>query len=286
MSIRIYLSIITIFLSIPAFSQTTKRVLFLGNSYTNVNNLPQMVATVALSTNDILIFDSNTPGGYTLKGHSTDATSLAKIKAGNWDFVVLQDQSQLPSFPINQVKADVFPYAKSLDNVINTYNSCSETIFYMTWGKKNGDASNCSYWPPVCSYEGMDSLLHLRYMMMADTNNAIVSPVGAVWKYLRQNYPQIELYQADESHPSLAGSYAAACSFYTTIFRKNPELITNDYTLSAADAAIIRSAVKTIVYDHLLDWHVGEYDPIADFGYNTSINQTVTFNNQLKFRSC
>jgi PKD repeat protein len=269
--------------SIVTGQTLTKRALFLGNSYTNANNLPQMVADVASSTGDTLLFDSNTPGGYTLQGHTTNQESLAKIASGNWDYVVLQEQSQLPSFPISQVETEVFPYARILDSMINAVNPCAETVFYMTWGRKNGDASNCSWWPPVCTFAGMDSLLNLRYRMMADSNEAIVSPVGAVWKYIRQNFPSIELYQADESHPSVAGTYAAACSFYTTVFRKDPANISFNSTLSATDAANIRSAVKLIVYDSLENWHIGEYDPEADFSYLVSGVYQVTFTNSSRY---
>ncbi|MBK8702202.1 MAG: T9SS type A sorting domain-containing protein [Saprospiraceae bacterium] len=265
--------------SIANGQSITKRALFLGNSYTGVNNLPQMVADVTTSTGDTLIFGSNTPGGYTLQGHSTNATSLAKIAVGNWDYVVLQEQSQNPSFPISQVETNVFPYAHFLDSIINAENLCGETVFYMTWGRKNGDASNCASWPPVCTYSGMDSLLNLRYRMMADSNNAIVSPVGAVWKYIRQNFPLIDLYQSDESHPSVAGTYAAACSFYTALFRKDPTAITFNSTLSTTDAANIRTAAKLIVYDSLMNWHIGAYDPLANFTYSISNGNQVSFTN-------
>ena len=259
------ITILTLLIGSISFSYgQTKRVLFLGNSYTSVNNLPQIVADVAASLGDTLIFDSNSPGGYTFQGHSTDATSLAKIALGNWDYVILQEQSQRPSFPISQVETDVFPYAHILDSIINAENQCAETVFYMTWGRKNGDASNCVSWPPVCTYSGMDSLLNLRYRMMADSNNAIVSPVGAVWENIRQNFPLIDLYQADESHPSVAGSYAAACCFYTALFRKDPTLITFNSGLSATDAANIKNAAKLIVYDNLLNWHIGEYDSLIN----------------------
>jgi hypothetical protein len=140
-----------------SFAQNTKRVLFLGNSYTSVNNLPLLVKNIALSTNDTLIIDSNTPGGYTLQLHTTNTTSQSKLMAGNWDFVVLQEQSQLPSFPDDQVAVEVFPYAKYLDSVINQYSPCAETVFYRTWGRKVGDASNCGSWPPVCTL----SLIHI-----------------------------------------------------------------------------------------------------------------------------
>jgi hypothetical protein len=256
-----------------------RRALFIGNSYTSVNNLPQMVADIAASVDDTLLFDNSTPGGYTLQGHSSNATSLSKIASGNWDYVVLQEQSQFPSFPISQVETEVFPFAHILDSLINAKNSCVETVFYLTWGRKNGDASNCASWPPVCTYSGMDSLLNMRYRMMADSNKAILSPVGAVWKYIRQNFPSIELYQSDESHPSIAGTYAAACSFYATLFRKDPTAITFNSTLSAKDAADIRIASKLLVYDSLKNWHIGEYDPLANFTYSISNGNQVDFTN-------
>lgn len=256
-----------------------KRVLFIGNSYTYVNNLPQMTADIARSMGDSIFFDSSAPGGYTFQQHSTNAVTLEKIMNSNWDFVVLQEQSQFPSFPISQVEADVFPYARILDSLINAYNPCAETVFYMTWGRKNGDASNCASWPPVCTYDGMDSLLNLRYRMMAESNHAILSPVGAVWNYIRQNYPSIELYSSDESHPSIAGTFAAACSFYAALFRKNPELIPFDSGLPSLNAENIRHAVKTVVFDSLTNWHIGEYDPIANFSFVSNQGNSIECTN-------
>jgi PKD repeat protein len=270
--------VITLFASIYSYSQT-KRVLFLGNSYTQVNNLPQLVVSVAQSTNDIIIVDSNTPGGHTFEQHSTNATSIAKINQGNWDFVVLQEQSQLPSFPINQVETEVFPFAQSLNNLIVSQNPCAETVLYMTWGRQNGDSQNCPFFPPLCTYEGMDDLLRERYLTMTTDNNAIVSPVGAVWRYLRLNNPSLELYSSDESHPSLLGSYAAACTFYSTITRKDPTAITFNSTLSSSDANAIKLAVKNVVFDHLLDWKIGSYDPNANFSFSNLSSSEISFTN-------
>lgn len=281
---KTYLTALILLLCTAVSAQhIAKSALFIGNSYTYVNDLPQMVADAATSAGDTLFFDSNSIGGYTFQQHSTNATTLSKIAAGNWDFVVLQEQSQYPSFPIEQVEAEVFPYAKKLDSLITISNPCAETVFFMTWGRKNGDAGNCAAWPPVCTYEGMDSLLNLRYRMMAESNDAILSPVGALWHYIRQNFPTIELYNADESHPSVAGSYAAACSFYTVLFRKDPTLITFNSTLSTTDAQNIRNAAKLIVYDSLMTWHVGEYDPLSSFTYSVSGANEATFTNTSAF---
>ncbi len=276
---RILMLIASSLILLPVLCQPTLRVLFLGNSYTAANDLPGMVADVASSAGDSVIYDSNTPGGFTLQGHSGDAGSLSKIAAGGWDYVVLQEQSQLPSFPASQVNTQMFPFAKQLDSLILLSNPCAETVFYMTWGRKNGDASNCANWPPVCTYAGMDSLLRMRYMQMAASNKAIVSPVGAVWRYLRNTQPQIELYEADESHPSEAGTYAAACSFYSTLFRKDPTQITFSGTLPHNDALLIRNAVKAVAFDSLSYWFVGTYEPAAAFSFSQSVD-TVFFTNQ------
>ncbi len=278
----INLSIIILFFSASLFGQTTKHVLFLGNSYTAVNNLPSIVASLALSTGDSLIHNQNLPGGYTLQGHSTNTASLALIQQGNWDYVVLQEQSQKPSWPISQVISDVFPYAKSLSNSIRQANQCAMPLFYMTWGRKNGDSYNCASWPPVCTYAGMDSLLNLRYQMMADSNDAYVSPVGEVWHYIRDNYPNIELYSADESHPSMAGSYAAACAFYSLIFQKDPSLISDNYSLDPTVAANIRSAAKIVAFDSLAKWNVGKYIPKSHFSSQQN-SDTTYFTNQSIF---
>ncbi len=255
------------------------KVLFLGNSYTEYNNLPKLLSSLALSTGDTILTDANTPGGHTLMGHSNNAVSLAKINSQAWDYVVLQDQSQLPSFPEADVQEMVYPFARKLDSLIHLRNPCTQTMFYMTWGRKNGDAQNCPTWPPVCTYAGMDSLLALRYRKMADDNKALLSPVGAVWKYLRANNPSVELYNPDESHPSLAGSYAAACCFYALMLKKDPTLITFNGGLQTSQATAIKEATKLIVYQQLSLWNVGLFDPKASFTPQVLDIKTVQFQN-------
>lgn len=237
-----------------------------------------MLRTMALSAGDTLEFESHTPGGFRFLQHAGNATTISKIQAGNWDYVVLQEQSQLPSFPISQVENEVFPYARILDSIIKAHNPCSETMFYNTWGRKNGDASNCSNWPPVCTYQGMDSLLALRYRMMAEENNAVIAPAAQVWRFIRNNHPEIELYQADGSHPSAAGTYAVACAFYSSIFRKPAISITTAAGINATQAATIRDASDTIVFGQLEHWLIGAYDPLANFDVSIDA-RTLSCNN-------
>lgn len=249
----------------------TKRVLFLGNSYTSANNLPKMTSDVATSVGDILIFDSNAPGAYYLGDHVINTVSVNKIKTGNWDYVVLQDQSLS-----HASQAGFYPFSKAsykLDSIIKQSNLCVQTLFYITWGRKNGDNYFNGNTNTIenRTYYQMDSTIQLNYMFEADSLKAMASPVGAVWRYIRRNYPAIELFDTDGSHPSQAGTYAAACCFYTALFRKNPALISFNAGLSAVDAANIRNAAKVIVYDSFLQWNIGKYDYLVNGACSTSL---------------
>jgi hypothetical protein len=266
------LAVAVLSLLIVAYSKAeTKRVLFIGNSYIYTNNLPQVLKDVALSNGDDVIFDNSTPGGHTFQQHSTNATTLSKIAQGNWDYIILQEQSQRPAFPISQVQTEVFPYAAYLDSLAKAQNPCATVMYYMTWGRKNGDASNCQFFPPLCTYAGMDSLLRLRYQMMADDNSSEISPVGPVWNYIRTNFPSIELYSADESHPNATGTYAGALSFYSAIFRKSPLNVTYNSTVSIANAALIKEAVEEVVFQNMEQWNIGVFDPLANFEIGSGV---------------
>ena len=239
--------------TLTATAQTTKHVLFLGNSYTSVNNLPQMTAQIANSMGDALTYVVNAPGGCTFMQHCTNQ-SMSYICQGGWDAVVLQEQSQMPAFPDWQVEQEVFPYAKQLVDSVYAHSPCGEPMFYMTWGRKNGDQYNAAAFPPLGTYEGMDSLLALRYTLMAQQDDAALCPVGRVWHRLRTTDPKLELYQPDESHPTVAGTYAAACAFYVMLFHRDPMGITFSSTLDGNEAQTIRKAVRTVVYDSLSRW--------------------------------
>jgi hypothetical protein len=222
------------------------RVLFIGNSYTTSNNLPQLLGLVASSMGDTVISDISAPGGYTFQSHFNNATTRTKIAAGNWDFVVLQAQSQEPAFPDEQVAAETFPYAQKLDSLIEAANPCTETAFFLTWGRKNGDASNCPIYPPICTFSGMQDKLSERYLQMADICGGITIPVGEVWRKMRTQYPNEELYNADGSHPALSGSYLASLVFYHSLFRKLP--LPNVYRPASVSAGLAENMRMLSVY--------------------------------------
>lgn len=260
------------------FAQPKKlRVLFIGNSFTETNDLPIMLRNVALSAGDTLISDKSTPGGMTFEGHTVNATTLSKINAGNWNYVVLQEQSQRPALDDADVAKDVYPYAAILDSLVHEKNKCGRSVFFNTWAYKDGDAFNCSSYPPVCTYRGMDSLLELRYRQMAMDNEGLIAPVGLVFTKIRDAMPVLDLYSPDGMHPSDVGTYAAAVTFYTILFAKDPTAVTFNHTVFPIEAETIRQIIKINVYDNLPKYFVGEFKPDADFTYSVAAN-TANFN--------
>jgi len=244
------------------------KVLFIGNSYTFVNNLPQLIYDVALANGDTMVFDSHCPGGYTFFNHTSDATTRAKINLGNWDYVLLQAQSQEPAFSPSQVNSQTLPYAIALDTMIKNNNPCATTVFYQTWGRKFGDASNCAFYPPICTYTGMQNRLKQSYKMFADTTHGLMAPVGEAFRKSITNNPNLELYQSDQSHPSLEGSYLAACVLYEIFFQKS--VLSNTYNpgIGTSTLTFLQTTAHNVINDSLLVWNVGRFSPKANFTHS------------------
>ena len=274
------LSVLILFLACTTIAQATiRKVLFIGNSYTYTNSMPTMLQSFAAACGDTLVFDMSAPGGYTLQQHSTDATTLSRITSQQWDIVVLQEQSEMPSFPPAQVATDVYPYAAKLDTLVHNNDTCTQTMFMMTWGHRGGDAPNCASYPVVCTYAGMQGRLRESYMQMAQDNKAIVAPVGAAWKMVVDSFTSIDLYNPDDSHPSVAGSYLQACVFYASIFHKRSFGCTYLGGLPSATAQTLQRIADKVTMDSLTQWQQYGHYPYASFNHTQLTTGSVTFAN-------
>lgn len=269
--------------STPLYKNTSS--LFIGNSYTAYFNMPKIVVDMAQSTGDTLEYTIHAVGGASLQNHYQSSTAIKKIQAGGNRFLILQEHSLYPSKDSTFVMSSFYPYAKKINDMGRFYNPSAETVLYMTWGRMNGDESSCPYWPPTCTYESMDDLTQKRYMMLADTLNAAVSPVGAVRRYIREHYPHINLYAYDGSHPTPASAYLAACCFYTVFFQKDPTYIPYEFRVDKDEASLIKKAVKEVLYNHFSHWHIKtESNPssgktVANFKCRVSTSGSVSCEN-------
>ena len=241
--------------ALPVHAQQTS-VLFIGNSYTTANDLPYMVRQIALSLGDTVSTGVQAPGGYTLMGHSDAPATLGALNSQQWDYVVLQEQSQLGALPTSEGFTDVG--AATLAYAMQDSSECAYPVFYMTWGRKNGDQSNCLWYPHMCTYDSMQQALRDNYIQLALDNEGYVSPVGWAWKHVRDTHPNIEMYQPDESHPSVAGTYLAACVFYCTLFKQSCVGTSFTSSLQPDSAAILQAIASATVLDSLDTWNLNE----------------------------
>jgi hypothetical protein len=277
--IKFYALISTLLLSNIILGQDSAKVLFIGNSYTYFNNLPGMLTDLSTSLGDYVQPTSQVAGGATFQVHATNPATYTAINSADWDFVVLQAQSQEPSFPDSQVNSETLPFAEQMADSIRNNSICSNILMFMTWGRENGDPQ----WVPISTFDGMNSRLRNAYIRMADSIDASISPVGVAWKYVRDNYPSIQLYSPDGSHPSLEGSYLAACTFYASLFRKSPVGASFTSSLAPATAANLQLSAATAVMDSLDHWNLypmSEHTQ-ADFSYEVNGGEVVFINNSV-----
>jgi hypothetical protein len=180
------------------------RVLFIGNSYTNGNNLPQLIADLASAGGQRpLEFEKHTPGGWTFKKHWEESKVADRIAARKWDLVVLQNHS----LGALNARDEMIEYGKKLDAAIRKQGA--RTLFFMTWARQNRP-------------ETQDAITR-AYQELARAVNAEVAPVGLAWQEALRSDAKLVLHTQDMSHPNRAGSYLAACIFYAMIYDRSPE---------------------------------------------------------------
>lgn len=185
-----------------------QKVLFVGNSYTYVNDLPAMAAAFAAHATPPQTWEvgSSTLGGAFLVDHLTKTDAVAQIAKGTWTWVVLQGQSLEPA----GVPASFEKGASQLSTLV--HKTPAQLAFYTTWPRKAGNevyGQAFSGGTPAALF----AKLKAETELVATQNQGVRVPVGDAWMVALQEQPGIELYQADGSHPTVAGTYLAACVF-------------------------------------------------------------------------
>jgi hypothetical protein len=190
-------------------------VLFIGNSYTFVNNLPDMFARLARAGGHPVETGMAATGGWTLADHLNSSATLDTLGSEQWNFVVLQEQSQVPSIPLSRGEV-MYPAARSLAGLIEA--NGATPLFFITWAHRDG-------WPEngMPDYASMQTQIDYGYEAIAQELSLPLAPVGPAWSEARQQDPQLDLWQSDGSHPVVQGTYLAACVFYAVIFRQSPQ---------------------------------------------------------------
>ena len=202
---------------------SSPRVLFIGNSYTSVNNLPQIFHDVAACVGHAPSeIKAVTPGGVTLYQQLNSPDTLKAIDEGNWDVVILQAQSleaamseQFPNWRYYFLKG-----AAGLYDRIKAGSPHAKIILYQTW------ARHADYWNDPKADRSIgnnpaDMQARIRKWHQnaaAQKNDFLIAPVGDAWELNYKNPNRVRLHASDNSHPAFNGSYLAALVIYGTIY--------------------------------------------------------------------
>jgi len=216
-------------------------VLFIGNSYTYVNDLPGMLANIAATagTPPTITTDEVVQGGASLEVQWDNELAEAKILEGPWTHVVLQGQSVEPLTALGP--STFSDYAQQFGDLIVDVGA--QPTLFATWARAAGDPiySPLPYGSFACPAEMQDELT-IAYEQVAKLwPQSILVCAGEAFQRSLARFPGIVLQQSDLSHPTVAGTYLAASTFYVALTGKPvPAQSAVPAGLSAEDAANLR----------------------------------------------
>ena len=145
----------------------------------------------------------------------------------------IADCSQCPVHP--QLQAIFHRKAKEQSDLIVA--NGARPILFMTWAYKD--------------HPEMTASLAEQYTIAGNANDALVVPAGLAFANAIAGRKSLELYQPDKRHPTLAGTYLAACTSYAAIYGRSP--VGNAYTagLDADTAAFLQRVAQATVATYL-----------------------------------
>jgi hypothetical protein len=178
------------------------KVLFIGNSFTARNDLPGLIAQLAAARGKTIQHRLISAGGASLRMHWNAGDALKAIQSGQYNYVVLQEQSTLPIKNAQRMHENIRLFDEAIKG------AGAKTILYMTWARRHAPESQQAI---TDAYTGIGLEL-----------GATVVPVGVAWQSFLRKHDQPALHDRDESHPTPAGSYLAACVFLAVLFKESP----------------------------------------------------------------
>lgn len=177
------------------------RILFIGNSLTMQNNLPAMLKAIAAGAQPAVNIETAmvAAGGYTLEKHWDQGKAQAKIQEGNWDYVVLQEHSTGSKGEATDEGTQ--RVARQFDELAKKNHA--KTLLYMNWALQKTPEDQAK--------------ITAFYNQLGKDLNEVVVPVGLARENAVKADPKLNLFVKDGKHPTPAGTYLAACTFFATI---------------------------------------------------------------------
>lgn len=217
------------------------RILMVGNSLTYYNKMPSMLKKICKSGGTDAHIETFAIGGHTLYQWAYPDTLsrqdikeskklFQSLKTKKWDYVILQGSTTEPvtgSARMDKALKKLIPMIKK---------SKAQIVFYQTWAPEKGYSASLSNKSDVADFQ---KKAVEKYNKFAKKYKAAVAPAGIAFRRAEKALPGVNLYKPDKKHPEKAGSYLAACTLYSTMFKRRAQG-TVSLTNSAANSKIVK----------------------------------------------
>ncbi|WP_130735836.1 SGNH/GDSL hydrolase family protein [Flavobacterium sp. J27] len=173
-----------------ASSNVKYNILFVGNSLTYTNDLPKLVKEEAKQKGIKVSVEMLAYPNYAIEDHWNEGKVQKRIASKNYDFVIIQQGPSSQSEGRNMLLAS----GKKYRDLCQLHGA--QLCYFMVW-------------PSINNYQTFDKVIQ-NYKDAATMNDAIILPVGEVWKSYIDSTNNLDYFSTDAFHPSLKGSKVAA----------------------------------------------------------------------------
>jgi hypothetical protein len=175
-------------------------------------------------------FRPNAVGSYSFDDHNNVVfNKLDKL----FDVAVMMDCSQCPIHP--RLKSVFTEFAKKDSDIVRAHGA--RPVFFMSWA--------------YADKPEMTAQLAEAYTIAGNANNALVIPAGLAFARAISKQPELNLYVADKRHPTLAGTYLAACTVFAALTGRSP--VGNTY-LAGIDEPTARF-LQTVAWETVQEYY-------------------------------
>ncbi|MCQ2366817.1 MAG: hypothetical protein MJ056_06635 [Akkermansia sp.] len=250
------------------YQKVDQRVLFIGNSYTYVNDLPKVFDALCKAGRQKVGVDSFTEGSCALVDFfelPQFEPAKKKVATGKFTYVVLQDQSLVPSLRPDWTLA----YTAKWKELVAAANATP--VYFMTWAR----CINGTNRPDMAAQDKTTAV----YCQAALRDGVTLVPCGEVWREWNRLYPGTTLYERDGSHPNPVGVYLNACTFYKVLCKKSPVGLPSKYPITGPAIVDVKPQLARQC-QQLVDKVVDSFNPQAflDAHQNLKAEDSVPLN--------
>ena len=225
----------------PTANAQPVRVLFVGNSYYYYNNslhnhVSNLVKVADPALGAQLNFKSSTIGGAALNHHNLSHLlvpgQIGVAKPFQW--VVMQGGS---SEPLSSKRREVFRQTAVANAELIRANG-GQVALYMTH----------AYVAPHRQVKPQNIVAtESMYVEVGNEIDALVIPVGLAFEEAYRRLPALRFHHPDGTHPSLLGTYLAACTTYATLYGRSP--VGNAYRAEGLIDEAVATQLQQIAQD-------------------------------------